>query len=262
MKKVVFITTRGGAKKDFVNSLQQETGTVVSIVIQEFLTKSLRHRLRTFFRKLPFYLWPQEILNFFRCQLPYNKQVLLWAKTRSPVINHHKEYLSPIKVVTDINSDEVYNFIKKLCPDIIVIWGGQIIKKRVLDIAETCINIHNGVAPSYRGSACNGRAILNDDWNKVGITIHYAVSQVDSGNIIEIIKATHQQSPRDFFRELNDKAFIAYKKIVKLLIKGEDLPVFEQNLDLGKIYTLKSWTNIKQMNYINKLKSWQRHAAQ
>ena len=54
----------------------------------------------------------------------------------------------------NINSQEVYNYINKLKPELIIYsgYGGQVVEKRVLDIGSPFLHMHSGWLPDYRGS--------------------------------------------------------------------------------------------------------------
>lgn len=69
--------------------------------------------------------------------------------------------------------------------DAIVVFGAGYIKPPLIDIlvAKNAINLHLGVSPYYRGSACNFWASQQGNFHLVGATIHQLSKGLDSGGI-------------------------------------------------------------------------------
>ena len=257
MKSIVVITTDSGIKRNFANLLATETnGAVKCVIIQKVPPKFLIKKISSFIKKIGLINTISETFYFLLNKSPKNKEVLAWFKERTANSENEKDWLAPIKVVSDINSDESYLFLQNINPDIIVIWGGSILKKRILDLAKYCLNIHSGVAPLYRGVSCNQHAILNNDFSNIGITIHYANKQVDSGDIIEIIKAKTNQRPKECFKQLNDEALDKYKAVIKSILMDKKIEGASQNLSSGQQYLLKDWGFKKDFQLVKKLLEW------
>ena len=72
----------------------------------------------------------------------------------------------------NLNSEEEFNFIKKLKPDIVLVVAyGQLISKSLLNLPkEGFINIHASLLPKWRGAAPIQRSIMNSD-AETGISI-------------------------------------------------------------------------------------------
>jgi hypothetical protein len=73
-----------------------------------------------------------------------------------------------------------------LAADYIVIFGASYIKPPLVDvlIEKGAVNIHMGVSPYYRGSACNFWAMYDGRPELVGATIHRLSRGLDSGDIL------------------------------------------------------------------------------
>jgi len=84
-----------------------------------------------------------------------------------------------------LDTDEEYNFFKKLKPDIVIVIAyGRIIPKRFLDLAKYgFINVHASLLPKWRGAAPIQRSIMNLD-NETGISIMKIVGELDAGPIM------------------------------------------------------------------------------
>ena len=116
-----------------------------------------------------------------------------------------------------LNTEEEFEFIKKLNPDIIIVVAyGQLISKKFLNIPkEGFINIHASLLPKWRGAAPIQRSIMNSD-NETGISIMKIVENLDAGPVGKKVKIKIDES---FTTEKlsNDLSTISSKLIVKVL---------------------------------------------
>ena len=79
-------------------------------------------------------------------------------------------------------SPECHDLLRRLAPDVTVICGTPILPDSLLSIARLCtLNTHTSVLPHYRGGGSLFWPLFFRDTEKVGITIHKAVAQVDAG---------------------------------------------------------------------------------
>ena len=85
------------------------------------------------------------------------------------------------------NTDEVYEKIAALSPDIIIVTAyGKIIPKRVLELPKYgCVNEHASILPAYRGAAPIQWAVL-DGCEKTGVTIMQMGEGLDDGDMISV----------------------------------------------------------------------------
>jgi hypothetical protein len=71
-------------------------------------------------------------------------------------------------------------------PDVVpIIFGCSIIKNQPLEVLSSlgAVNIHAGISPEYKGSACNFWAMFDERPDLVGVTLHKLTSLVDDGEI-------------------------------------------------------------------------------
>ena len=96
-----------------------------------------------------------------------------------------KENSLNIRTPAKLDTDEEYNFLKKLGPDIVIVIAyGKLIPKRFLSLAKNgFVNIHASLLPKWRGAAPIQRSIMNLD-NETGITIMKIVEELDAGPIM------------------------------------------------------------------------------
>ncbi len=73
-----------------------------------------------------------------------------------------------------------------LTADLCIVFGSSYLTGPVGDalIQQRAINIHMGLAPYYRGAACNFWALYDDRPAYVGATLHYLAAGIDNGDIL------------------------------------------------------------------------------
>ncbi len=94
-----------------------------------------------------------------------------------------------------LDSNEEFNFIKNLNPDIVVVVAyGKIIPKRFLNLAKHgFINVHASLLPKWRGAAPIQRSIMNLD-NETGVSIMKITEDLDAGPLMRQAKISINQS--------------------------------------------------------------------
>ena len=107
----------------------------------------------------------------------------------SPVHKCAKSLKLIIRDPENLNSEEEFDFIKKMNPDIVIVVAyGQLISKKILNIPkEGFINIHASLLPKWRGAAPIQRSIMNSD-TETGISIMKIVEKLDAGPVMKVIK--------------------------------------------------------------------------
>jgi folate-dependent phosphoribosylglycinamide formyltransferase PurN len=102
--------------------------------------------------------------------------------------NLHAEYSNLTKVSyldNLVNSKEVQQFLVVSNPDIVILCGTDIVKQNILTcIKGHFINIHSGITPKYRGVHGGFWALVNNDFQNCGVTLHFVDKGVDTGKII------------------------------------------------------------------------------
>ncbi|MCP4521831.1 MAG: hypothetical protein GY827_09120 [Cytophagales bacterium] len=94
-------------------------------------------------------------------------------------------YTKSVVFTNGTNTKETENALKKLQPDIIFLAQTGIVRKNILSIPKIgVLNSHPGILPEYRGIDCYKWAILNNEYDKIGNTLHWVDTKVDTGNII------------------------------------------------------------------------------
>lgn len=153
----------------------------------------------------------------------------------------------PAHFVANYHADESIALMRAAEADLGIVWGTNILKESVFKVPRLgSINIHQGLAPYYRGGPPVFWELHNGE-PEVGITVHFVEPKVDTGEIL-----TQETLPLvyDYSYGLNFEAFIAaYRNrmmrhcvrlmttAVKMIADGSAQPR-PQDISLGKRYRL------------------------
>ncbi|OHB14069.1 MAG: hypothetical protein A3G05_01715 [Candidatus Zambryskibacteria bacterium RIFCSPLOWO2_12_FULL_45_14] len=260
---IVVITIPGEARRVFANSLHKQTGGKVDLVViqkKRFDHNSLINRLKRLYKAVGLKALPAEIWHAILLRINGERKVLEYFRERSGdiAIDSIDEYVPKTLEVESVNSDGVFEVLKKISPSLLVIWGSTIIKPHIIGTAKCAINLHMGLCPYYRDAIANQNAVMRRDLDKIGATIHYAEEKVDAGDILEIITADTTKSPREMFRDLNDKAEKRFLDVAYRLFKGETLQSRPQDITKGKNLLLKNWTPRVRYSLAKQILEWER----
>ncbi len=260
---IVFITIPGNDKREFANLLHQKTDNGVSLVIiQQPKRYSLIQRLRRFYRGTSLKNLPKEIWYAILLRLQKKFRQALEHFRENSVSKKSGSYVTKVLEVECVNEDKVHEILREIKPDLMVVWGSTILQPRIVATAKKAINLHSGYCPYYRGARANQHALLNNDRQRIGTTIHYINGKIDGGDILEATTGDISKHPRDFFRELNDRSREKYLMIATRLFRGEKLPTARQEHLPGQILLLKQWTPSIRYKVAKNILNWQEEIEQ
>lgn len=153
----------------------------------------------------------------------------------------------PFHLVDNYHSPETIQLISSTRPDLGVIYGTNIIEESVFKIPGLgSINLHQGLAPYYRGGPPVFWELYNDE-SAVGLTVHFVEAKVDSGPIIlqETVPlrydyhygSDYEAFVADFLSQLRDRCARLMAEAVHLIALGKQVSR-PQDASLGKRYRL------------------------
>ena len=102
-------------------------------------------------------------------------------------VNNKNRNIKTLPMLYGVLNQCSINFLEDfLESDIFIVFGSSYIKGDLINflIKKKAINIHAGISPYYRGSACNFWALYDDNPHLVGATIHLLSKGLDSGPIL------------------------------------------------------------------------------
>lgn len=131
-----------------------------------------------------------------------------------------------------INDPDFIDWAKKLQPDIIFLFGTEILRRSWLEaFPEKIVNLHLGVSPFYRGSGTLFWPFFHNEIHFVGTTVHITAAKVDAGGILAHVLPDLEVG--DDFYSINMKAIakgIAFTPRLGLeYLRGSRIPAPQEH---------------------------------
>ncbi len=158
---------------------------LVAVVKQQ---RPRREVLRAVFRrgkKLRRGYWLDRLLLGAYTKLRLKRQALACSEYREVRAASTFEPDCEVLRVESINDPAVIEVLQKAKPELVVVLGTSIIKEPVLAAAPCFVNLHAGITPMYRGAHGQFWAVLNRDFDNVGVTLHFVDKGIDTGAIVK-----------------------------------------------------------------------------
>lgn len=146
------------------------------------------------------------------------------------------------------SSDDCLNKLKKISPDLILVYGTSILKGQIISrYRKRIINLHLGLSPYYRGAGTNYFPFVNNEPEYCGGTFMFLDEGIDTGEVIHQIRPKILQ--HDSFHQLSNRflieVFDKYVALIENFKKIKMLEQIDQNKDnfLEKVYKKKDFTD-------------------
>lgn len=132
-----------------------------------------------------------------------------------------------IKKVSSVNSNECLQAIKDYQPDLVLVNGTRIISSKILDSTKApFINIHVGITPKYRGVHGGYWALVHDDPENCGVTIHYVDKGIDTGGVIAQEKISINSNDNFITYPVHQYGvgIRLFREVIQKIKDGEEVP--------------------------------------
>ena len=94
-------------------------------------------------------------------------------------------YKIPLVRVQNINDAESEEALRRFAPDLGIIVGGRIVKPNIIGVPKVgMLNKHSAILPKHRGLSGEYWCLYYEDFEHLGVTVHYVDPGLDSGNIL------------------------------------------------------------------------------
>ncbi|MEO6904023.1 MAG: phosphoribosylglycinamide formyltransferase [Bacteroidia bacterium] len=139
----------------------------------------------------------QNIINYFKNDAQVKVALVVCNKPQANVLKRAQEAAIPTFLINRnnfIDSDEAVNVLKNAKIDLIVLAGFLwLIPTNLIKVyPNEIINIHPALLPKYGGKGMYGmnvhKAVIANQENESGISIHYVNENYDEGKIIDQYK--------------------------------------------------------------------------
>ena len=163
--------------------------------------------------------------------------------------------------VSNINAEASVDFIRHLKPDLVMVSGTSIVKKKILElrIPRGIINLHTGLSPYINGGPnCTNWCISEKQFHLIGNTIMWIDAGIDSGDIIttERTLLDGKESLPELHLKVMNHAHALYLKVLK---KIQEDPahcpkVKQQSIAAGTTYYSRQWSSTAKWRLLKNLK--------
>ncbi len=210
------------------------TADVLAIVQEngsEFSWKKLAKTLRpdNFFRKA--WRWLRD-----RRRYTGNREGQFFFGDTAPHLDHPQL----VREFPHINHPDVVKLARELKPDMLCVFGTSLIRGDLLREGRLGIaNLHGGLSPEYRGADCTFWALYNGEPEKVGCTLHWIDTGIDTGGLIAHISPEVQAEDDElglFWRSVQASAEV-YAEFLARTASGEHFGQSQPHK--GRLYQVK-----------------------
>lgn len=194
--KIVLLTNNSNRGQTIAHLLLRAGLNLQMVVVENgSLTQNKVNPLVVLVRKLfgPLYRWIKSLV-----MLSFEERRALGYEHESVARSENlvNKYIANLGVtgrptnvkytdVPTLNSAAAVSAVMKAEPDLCVVLGTSILRSRMISIPKIgTINAHTSILPEYRGSRSEFWQCYNQDYNHVGITLHFIDKGIDTGNIL------------------------------------------------------------------------------
>jgi methionyl-tRNA formyltransferase len=243
----VILLTHGGAEEVLARLSFPEV-KVVGVFVETDIVRhyGLSEKLKRSIRYDGYAATASKLLRkLTRSKEDYDLHAVLESRNELEQIAREREI--PFHLVTNYHHPESIELMKAYNADLGVIYGTNIIKESVFKIPRLgSINLHQGLAPYYRGGPPIFWELYNGE-TQVGLTVHFVASKVDTGDIIlqetvplkydDAFETNYESFIETFSRQLRPRCAELVVEAVRLIALGtaETRP---QDTSLGARYRL------------------------
>lgn len=171
-----------------------------------------------------------------------------------------------IKKVSNINEDATIDFIHEIKPDLIMVSGTSLLRKKILSISVThgIINLHTGLSPYIKGGPnCTNWCIATGQWHLIGNSVMWIDAGIDSGDLIctSLTALTGMENLLGIHIKVMDHAHQIYLDAVKKIRDDfNNCPRVKQSgIASGVVYYNKQWNWRAKLSLLMNLKKMPVH---
>ena len=160
--------------------------------------------------------------------------------------------------VSSHNDVECEQILDRTKPEIIVVYGTQIIRDNIFRRAGiVTLNMHTGLSPYYRGDSTLFWPIYYNDREHIGVTVHKLVAEVDGGDIVHTGRISYTAGDTEasiFAKGVNLGTNLYLQAVQEALDKT--IVYHPQNLSLGREFRWIHRTVAAERQVLETLTQW------
>jgi folate-dependent phosphoribosylglycinamide formyltransferase PurN len=161
----------------------------------------------------------------------------------------------PSSIHSSANDAELAELIEREQPDLVLISGTDLVRKRTLDRFRTKVmNLHTGISPYIRGGPnCTNWALALGEFDLIGNTVMWIDPGIDSGAIIatERTPLTGHETLTELHIKVMDHAHDLYRRAVEAFAQERPLPSIPQNtIAKGRLFLTRHWDSFAMLRAV------------
>jgi methionyl-tRNA formyltransferase len=165
--------------------------------------------------------------------------------------------------VENINSQEVFEFTIKERPELVIVSGTRLIRKKLLSIKPSIgiINLHTGLSPYIKGGPnCTNWCIATGQYHLIGNTIMWINEGIDTGNILttEFSSFTGNEDLKELHIKVMEHAHDLYVRSIEALEAGNFTNVPQDSIAQGITYYTREWGLKQKMALVKNIKKFRK----
>jgi len=165
---------------------------------------------------------------------------------------------SRVQVVSGHNAPDCASLLKQEEPSVVVVYGTMLIRDHIAELASVCtLNMHTGLSPYYRGDSTLFWPIYYNQKDKLGVTVHELVAEVDGGGIVYTGNVTYEPGDTEthIFAKGVRTGTELYLQAVADALDGS-IRFHQQDLTLGQEFRWIDRTVAAEKQVVKNLELW------
>ena len=168
-----------------------------------------------------------------------------------------------VATVESHNGPECAALLDEAAPDVLVVYGTAILRDHLFGRARLCaLNLHTGLSPWYRGDSTLFWPVHDDEPERLGVTVHRLVADVDGGDIAATARIDYR--PGDTEADLFARGVVVgtelYLDAVEAALAGR-LEFRPQDLSVGREFRWRDRTVAAERRTLARLDEWAHRAG-
>jgi methionyl-tRNA formyltransferase len=153
------------------------------------------------------------------------------------------------------NDEDLIAAIEGERPDLVVVSGTDLIRKRTLErFATKVMNLHTGISPYIRGGPnCTNWALALGEFDLIGNSVLWIDPGIDSGAIIasERTPLTGRETLTELHLKVIEHGQDLYRRAVEAFVAGRSLPSVPQgSIGAGRLFYTRDWNGAAMIRAI------------
>lgn len=185
-----------------------------------------------------------------------------WSGMKAFYAKRYSEFpKTPTLEIANINNEDVAKFTSNLKPDLVIVSGTSLIKKKLLSINLPIgiMNLHTGISPYIKGGPnCTNWCLASGQFHLIGNTIMWIDAGIDTGKIIttELTPLTGDESLTDLHIKVMEHAHDLYVRSIIKSAHAKIEGVRQAEIVEGKTYFTRDWDLATQMNLLRNFRKF------